>query len=51
MVLLVLCLTIIDLVILGLYTAVEAVRDNLGVKLTSNRELPEEMIGVSYSCC
>ena len=48
MVLFVLCLAIIDLVILLTYTVTEAVRDNLGVKLTSNREMPEETIGVSY---
>ena len=47
MVLGVLCLVVIDLVILGAYTLVEGVRGNLGVKLTSNREFPEETIGVS----
>ena len=48
MALFVLCLAIIDIVILLTYTVTEAVRDNLGVKLTSNREMPEETIGVSY---
>ena len=47
MTLFVLCLAIIDVVILLLYTVIEATRDNLGVKLTSNRELPEETFGVS----
>ena len=48
MALFVLCLAIIDIVILLLYTVTEAVRGNLGAKLTSNRELPEETIGVSH---
>ena len=48
MALFVLCLAIIDIVILLTYTVTEAVRDNLGVKLISNREMPEETIGVSY---
>ena len=47
MALFVLCLVIIDIVILLLYTVTEAVRGNLGAKLTPNRELPEETIGVS----
>ena len=47
MALFVLCLAIIDIVILLLYTVTEAVRENLGVKLTSNRELPEQSFGVS----
>ncbi|CAI8035412.1 Gamma-aminobutyric acid type B receptor subunit 2 [Geodia barretti] len=47
MTLFVLCLAIIDVVILLLYTVIEATRDNLGVKLTSNRELPEETFGVT----
>ena len=45
MTLFVLCLTIIDVVILILHAVIEATRDNLGVKLTSNRELPEETFG------
>ena len=49
MALFVLCLAIIDIVILLLYTVTEAVRGNLGAKLTPNRELPEETIGVSYT--
>ena len=44
----VLSLVVIDLVILGVYTLVEGLRGNLGVKLTTNRELPEETFGVSY---
>ena len=48
MALFVLCLAIIDIVILLTYTVTEAVRDNLGVKLISNREMSEETIGVSY---
>ena len=48
MVLGVLCLVVIDLAILGAYSLVEGVRGNLGVKLTSNREFPEETIGVSW---
>ncbi|CAI7989809.1 Gamma-aminobutyric acid type B receptor subunit 2, partial [Geodia barretti] len=47
MTLFVLCLATIDVVILLLYTVIEATRDNLGVKLTSNRELPEETFGVT----
>ena len=46
MALFVLSLAIIDVVILLTYTATEAVRDNLGVKLTANRELPGETFGV-----
>ena len=46
MALFVLCLAIIDIVILLMYTVTEAVRDNLGVKLTSNHEMPQEIIGV-----
>ena len=49
MALFVLCLAIIDIVILLLYTVTEAVRGNLGAKLTPNRELPEETIGVSHT--
>ena len=44
----VLSLVVIDLVILGVYTLVEGLRGNLGVKLTTNRELPQETFGVSY---
>ena len=51
MVLFVLCLAIIDIVILLLYTVTEAVRGNLGAKLTPNRELPQETIGVSHTMC
>ena len=47
MIFFVVCLTIIDIVILVVYTVTEAVRDNLGVKLTPNQELPEEIFGVS----
>ena len=46
MALFVLCLAIIDIVILLTYTVTEAVRDNLGVKLTSNRENTHETFGV-----
>ncbi|CAI8020636.1 Gamma-aminobutyric acid type B receptor subunit 1 [Geodia barretti] len=46
MALFVLSLAVIDVVILLTYTATEAVRDNLGVKLTANRELPKETFGV-----
>ena len=42
----VLFLVIIDLVILGVYTMIEGFNDNLGVKLTTNRENPTESIGV-----
>ena len=48
MALFVLCLVVIDLVILGVYTLTEGLRGNLGVKLVSNREMPNEAIGVSY---
>ena len=47
MALFVLCLAIIDIVILLLHAVIEATRDNLGVKLIPNRELPEETFGVS----
>ena len=47
MALFVICLVIIDMIILVTYTVTEAVRDRIGVRLTSNRELPEEIIGVS----
>ena len=43
----VLSLVVIDLVILGVYTLVEGLRGNLGVKLTTNQELPQETFGVS----
>lgn len=46
MALFVLCLGVIDIVILLLYTITEGIRNNLGVKLTPNQELPEETIGV-----
>ena len=46
MALCVLCLVIIDLIILGVYTMIEAIRGNLGVKRIANREMPEETIGV-----
>ena len=46
MALYVLCLVVIDLVILVTYTVVEGLRDNLGVKLTTNQELPKETFGV-----
>ena len=49
MALFVLCLVVIDLVILVTYTVVEGVSDNLGVKLTTNRELSEETFGVRIS--
>ena len=48
MALFVLCLAIIDIVILLLYTATEGTKDNLGVRLAPNRELPEETFGVSH---
>ena len=47
MALFVLCLAIIDIIILLVHAATEAARDNLGVELTSNRELPEETFGAS----
>ena len=47
MALFVLCLVIIDVFILGIYTVNEGAKGNLGVKLISNRELPEETIGVT----
>ena len=46
MALFVLCLVIIDFIILGVYTMIEAIRGNLGVKRIVNREMPEETIGV-----
>ena len=48
MVLGVLCLVLIDLAILGTYTLVEGLRGNLGVERITNREFPEETIGVSH---
>ena len=47
MVLFVLSLVVIDVVILGVYTLTEMTKGDLGVKLTPNREMPEEIIGVS----
>ena len=47
MALFVLCLAMIDIIILLVHAATEAARDNLGVELTSNRELPEETFGAS----
>jgi gamma-aminobutyric acid type B receptor len=47
MTLFVLCLATIDVIILLLHAVIEATRDNLGVRLTSNRELPEETFGVT----
>ena len=44
--LLVLCLVVIDLIILGSYTAIEGIRDQLGVKLTANKENREDITGV-----
>ena len=49
MALFVLSLVIIDVFILGTYTINEGLKNNLGVKLISNRELPEETIGVSVT--
>jgi gamma-aminobutyric acid type B receptor len=43
----ILCLTIIDVFILLLFTVTEGVRGNLGVELTTNQELPEETIGAT----
>ena len=51
MALFVLCLALIDILVLVLYTAVEAARDSLGARLISNQELPEEMLGVSPHDC
>ena len=48
MALFVLCLVVIDVAILAIYTVIEGLRDNLGVKLIVNRERPREVIGVSY---
>ena len=52
MLLFVLSLVVIDVLILGIYTVNEGVSGNLGVKLTPNREMREEIIGVSdsYMC-
>ena len=47
MALFVLCLVVIDIVILGVYTVAEAVRGNLGVRDTPNREQPQVTPGVS----
>ena len=43
----VLCLVVIDILILGSYTAIEGSRDSLGVRLTSNKENIDDTIGVS----
>ena len=48
MALFVLCLVIIDVIILLLHAVIEATRDNLGVKLTANREVTEGTFGVKY---
>ena len=47
MALFVLCLVVIDVAILGVYTLIEGLKGNLGVKLIMNRELPRETVGVS----
>lgn len=49
MVLFVVCLVVIDIVILGVYTLTELVRGQLGVELIPNRENREDIIGVRCS--
>ena len=49
MILGVVCLVLIDLAILGIYTLVEGVRQNLDVKRIPNREFSQETIGVSHT--
>ena len=49
MALFVLCLVVIDIVILGAYTVTEAVRGNLGVRETFNREGGIVTVGVRLS--
>ena len=49
MILGVVCLVLIDLAILGIYTLVEGVRSNLDVKRIPNREFSQETIGVSHT--
>lgn len=48
MALYVLLLVVIDVAILLTHVITEGIRDNLGVHLSRNRELPEETLGVSY---
>ena len=43
----VLVLVVIDIVIIGGYLAVEGIRDQLVVDKVSNRENPQDVIGVS----
>ena len=42
----VLCLVVIDIFILGLYTAIEGHRGQLGVRNTTSKENLEDTIGV-----
>lgn len=46
----VLCLVVIDVAILGIFTTVEGRRGELGVKKTSNKENMEDTIGVHHFC-
>ena len=46
----VLCLVVIDVAILGIFTTVEGTRGELGVKKTSNKENMEDTIGVHHFC-
>ena len=52
LVLIVLCLVVIDVLILGSYTATEWSRGELGVKTIPNKENIEDIIGVKmYVVC
>ena len=51
LVLFVICLAVIDVLILGSYTATEWSRDQLGVKKIPNKENLEDVIGVKVYFC
>ena len=45
----VLCLVVIDIIILGSYSAVEGSRGQLGVRNITNKENLEDVIGVKFA--
>ena len=47
--LIVLCLVVIDILILGSYTAAKGSKGELGVKEIANKENREEIMGVRYA--
>lgn len=51
LILFVLCLVVIDVFILGSYTAIEGCKGQLGVRKISNKENLEETMGVNIKYC